>query len=212
MSKAIREIAKVVPAFAPNTLVDVGANIGRSTRELADAAPGGTVFAFEPIAKSFEQMRDSLATFDNVVGEQACLGSVDGSVLMTSRGTANSNRIVAEGETRGSTEVVQMIRGDGYFRSHGVETIDLFKTNTNGWDLDVLVGMIDYIANRRIFAIEAVCALAPDDFRACPLDRMMGFLAPFGYGVLGFVSPVRTTPDGNPQSTIALVDVIFVAE
>jgi FkbM family methyltransferase len=212
MSKAIKEIAKVVPTFAPKVLVDVGANIGRSTRDLVEAAADGTVFAFEPISKSFDLMREALAAFDNVVAEQACLGSVEGNVLMTSRGTANSNRVVADGEARGSTEVVRMIRGDGYFRSRGVETIDLFKTSTNGWDLDVLVGMIDYVANRRIFAIEAVCALAPDDFRACPLDRMTAFLAPFGYGVLGFIAPVRTMPDGTSRSNIALVDVIFVAE
>lgn len=213
MSKAIREIAKVVPAFAPQFVVDVGANIGRSTRELIDGAgPAATVFAFEPISKAFQQLQDAVAAHDAVVLEQACLGSVDGDVLMTARGTANGNRIVAEGDVRGSTEVVPMLRGDTYFRSRGIEMIDLFKTSTNGWDLDVLVGMIDYIAAQRIRAIQVVTAMKADERRACPFERITSFLEPFGYGVLGFVSPVRSDEAGNGLASIALVDTIYIAE
>ncbi len=213
MSKAIREIAKVVPAFAPRFLVDVGANVGRSTRELVEVADAeATVFAFEPITRSFQQLQEAVAGLDGVVVEQACLGSVDGNVLMTARGTANGNRIVAEGEVRGNTEVVPMLRGDAYFRARGVEMIDLFKSSTNGWDLDVLVGMIDYLASQRIRAIQVVTALAPGETRACPFEKMTAFLEPFGYGVLGFVSPVRADEAGNPRASIALVDTIYIAE
>jgi FkbM family methyltransferase len=194
-------------------LVDVGANIGRSTRELIDAAGAeATVFAFEPVTRSFQQLQDAVAGLNGVVIEQACLGSVDGNVLMTARGTANSNRIVAEGEVRGSTEVVPMLRGDAYFRSRGVEMIDLFKTSANGWDIDILVGMIDYLAARRIRAIQVVTALAAGETRACPFEKMTAFLEPFGYGVLGFVSPVRADEAGNARASIALVDTIYIAE
>ena len=213
MSKAIREIAKVDPAFAPHVLVDVGANVGRSTRELVEAAgDGAAVFAFEPVTRSFQQLQEAVAGLDGVVVEQACLGSVDGNVLMTARGTANGNRIVAEGEVRGNTEVVPMLRGDAYFRARGVEMIDLFKSSTNGWDLDVLVGMIDYLASQRIRAVQVVTALASGETRACPLEKMTAFLEPFGYGVLGFVSPVRADEAGNPRASIALVDTIYIAE
>jgi FkbM family methyltransferase len=213
VSKAIREIAKVVPAFAPKVLVDVGANVGRSTRELVETVgPDATVFAFEPITRSFQQLQEAVAGVDGVVVEQACLGSVDGNVLMTARGTANGNRIVAEGEVRGNTEVVPMLRGDAYFRARGVEIIDLFKSSTNGWDLDVLVGMIDYLASQRIRAIQVVTALAPGETRACPFEKMTAFLEPFGYGVLGFVSPIRADEAGNPRASIALVDAIYIAE
>lgn len=214
MSKAIREIAKVVPAFAPRILVDVGANVGRSTRELVEAAGAeATVFAFEPVTKSFQQLQEAVTELGGgVVAEQACLGSIDGNVLMTARGTANGNRIVAEGEVRGNTEVVPMLRGDAYFRARGVEMIDLWKSSTNGWDLDVLVGMIDYLASQRIRAIQVVTALAPGETRACPFEKMTAFLEPFGYGVLGFVSPVRTDEAGNPRASIALVDAIYIAE
>lgn len=213
MSKAIREIAKVLPTFAPEVLVDVGANVGRSTRELLEAVEtGAAVFAFEPIARSFQQLHETLGGHGGVILEQACLGSVEGSVLMTARGTANSNRIVAEGEVRGATEVVPMIRGDAYFRGRGVEMIDLFKSSTNGWDLDVLVGMIDYLASQRIRAIQVVTALASGETRACPFEKMTAFLEPFGYGVLGFVSPVRADEAGNPRASITLVDTIYIAE
>lgn len=214
MSKAIREIAKVVPAFAPRILVDVGANVGRSTRELVEATgPEATIFASEPITGSFQQLQNAVAGAGAVVVlEQACLGSIDGNVLMTARGTANGNRIVAEGEVRGGTEVVPMLRGDAYFRGRGVETIDLFKSSTNGWDLDVLVGMIDYLASQRIRAIQVVTALASAETRACPFEKMTAFLEPFGYGVLGFVSPVRSDEAGNARASIALVDAIYIAE
>jgi FkbM family methyltransferase len=213
MSKAIREIVKVFPAFAPQLLVDVGANVGRSTRELLDVAGSdATVFAFEPITRSFQQLQEAVAGHSQVVTEQACLGSVEGSVLMTARGTANGNRIVAEGEVRGGTEVVPMIRGDAYFRSRGIETIDLFKTSTNGWDLDVLVGMVDYLASQRIRTLQVVTAMTPGETRACPFEKMTAFLEPFGYGVLGFVSPVRTDEAGNARASIALVDTIYIAE
>ncbi len=213
MSKAIREIVKVFPTFAPQVLVDVGANVGRSTRELVEAAGDETmVFAFEPVTKSFQQLQDAVAGLETVVIEQACLGSVDGNVLMTARGTANGNRIVAEGEVRGATEVAPMIRGDAYFRARGVEMIDLFKSSTNGWDLDVLVGMIDYLASQRIRAIQVVTALAAGETRACPFEKVTAFLEPFGYGVLGFVSPVRSDEAGNARASIALVDTIYIAE
>ena len=203
MSKAIREIAKVVPAFAPRILVDVGANVGRSTRELVEAAGAEvTVFAFEPVTKSFQQLQDAVTELGGgVVAEQACLGSIDGNVLMTARGTANGNRIVAEGEVRGNTEVVPMLRGDAYFRARGVEMIDLRRKN----------GEI-YPQWQRIRAIQVVTALAPGETRACPFEKMTAFLEPFGYGVLGFVSPVRTDEAGNPRASIALVDAIYIAE
>ena len=94
MSKGFRELSKLFPDFSPVVAVDVGANVGRTTLEIADAARYARVFAFEPIQKSFDQLSEATSGRSNIVAERLALGSTDINLYMTSRGTSNGNQIV----------------------------------------------------------------------------------------------------------------------
>jgi FkbM family methyltransferase len=208
MSRGLRELAKVLPEFRPAVAVDVGANVGKTALEIMEAAQGAQVFAFEPVQKSYEQLAKAVRGLDSVVAEKLALGSTDGDVLMTSRGTSNSNHVLITDEPPRSSEIVQMTRGDAYFENRGIERIDYLKTNTNGWDLDVLVGFGMYIVGRRVKVLQVTTALIAGA-GACALQDVMGFLAPVGYGIVGFVSPSRMQAEGDAGAAIATVDVLF---
>lgn len=208
MSRGLRELDKVLPEFKPAVAVDIGANVGRTTLEIADAATEARVFAFEPVQKSFEHLGKATKGRNRVVAEKLALGSTEGNVFMTSRGTSNANHILITDEPPRSAEIVQMCRGDDYFQRQGIDTIDYLKTNTNGWDLDVLVGFGMYILGRKVRVLQVTCALIAGA-GSCALQDVMGFLAPVGYGVVGFVSPSRAQSAGDAGAMIVTVDVLF---
>jgi FkbM family methyltransferase len=136
-------------ALRPGDVVwDVGANVGYYTRRFAEAVgPHGHVEAFEPFPLSAERLRDNLNDVGNYALTVTALGATSGTVTMRAGGdgVGATNRITDKKEA-GDVEI-RVETGDSIMAAGMVTLPTVVKIDTEGFELDVLLGMRGLIDN-----------------------------------------------------------------
>src|SRR5687768_11964837 len=95
---------KNVPTFSPSMVLDVGANVGQSASEFADAFPQATVHSFEPVASTYARLVEAVKHRPNVICHRLALSHYNGVGLVTNT-TNRTNRLVIK-DKHGNTETV----------------------------------------------------------------------------------------------------------
>lgn len=136
-----------------DTVWDVGANVGYYTRRFAEAVmPGGSVFAFEPFPATVERLRSEVGSINGVSIISSALGSTLHKMSMQAGGDSlgATNRLVDSG----AGHVVQVSTGDCILSSGVASIPNIIKIDTEGFELDVLMGMsalLEELALRAVF-------------------------------------------------------------
>jgi len=141
----------------PLRVLDVGANLGRWSVSMIDAARRAgrlgdlDLHAFEPSSFTCAQLRRVLGT-DGVSLFQQALGDQPGrGVLHVFAPGAGTNSLYRPGEGAGmSTEEITVTTLDAHARDHRLDAVTLVKIDTEGHDLAVLRGAGGLLAAGRI--------------------------------------------------------------
>lgn len=137
---------------------DVGANDGATARRSLEAFPVAEVHSFEPQPDVFAALRDAFAGEPRVHAVNTALadkagdatlfqfeyGSVLGSLV------PNAQNIVGNAHREVATQVVACTTLDHYSESNGVQTVDVLKIDTEGFELQVLQGSRGMLSRGRI--------------------------------------------------------------
>ena len=179
------EIRTLFPGREFRVVLDVGANNGRFARRMADAIPEARITCFEPAPRAFALLTKAVASVaDRVTAVQMALGCADGVVRFTTT-LGMGNRVVGTNETvEAETVEVPMRCGDHYCDENGITEIDLLKIDTEGNDLDCLVGFARMLREKRIFLIEVEATTNLDNRFHVHVERFIHWLHPFGYRVV----------------------------
>lgn len=143
-------IQRAVPTYEFGNIFDVGANDGTVSVELAKASPECRVFAFEPVAETYEAAAVRCAGSPNVSLFCCAVGAVPGKAKMITAGPSVMNRI----SDRGDREV-PVTTIDEFCRLQAVKEISYLKIDTEGNDLNVLRGAIQMLAHIDFVEVEA---------------------------------------------------------
>ncbi len=125
--------------------LDIGANIGSISVTLSLLAPGGRIFAFEPVAENYEFLRKNLEAngIRNVEPFRLALSDQNG------RAQFNFTSEFAGGahfsdtswvDSREKSESVEMRTLDSWVKEKKIEQIDVIKLDVEGAELRVLRG------------------------------------------------------------------------
>lgn len=189
------------------TAVDVGANIGWLTLTMAVAVqPGGKVWAFEPSDWTFARLKANIAlnTFENITPIRAAVGDSDGSLeLMFPCGYR------LDGADTATKQRVELVALDTVLKD---TTIDLLKVDTDGSELEVIMGARNLIQNSHPVIIFEVMARTPSD----KLQDLAKLLAGAGYAICSetlepvdnFAEYVSTIPTGTANLIAAMPERI----
>lgn len=121
---------------------DVGANVGQTVHRLISLSRPGQFYAFEPVAKTYEVLLHNTSKYKGLNRFQLALGDYDGEAEMQLRESSEWNRIYEGGKSSENmlTEKVPIAKLDTFCSNHQVDIIHLFKTDCEGYDLEVLKG------------------------------------------------------------------------
>ena len=122
-------------------VVEAGANIGVYTIQLSRlTGPEGRVFAFEPDPHLFACLCENLdrAEVTNVEAHHCALGSAPGKLSLAWDGL-NSGDTHLSREAQAGAAQVEVARLDHVLAG---KRVDFFKLDVQGWELEVLRGMI----------------------------------------------------------------------
>lgn len=165
---------------------DVGANVGQTTISLKTAFPDCLVHAFEPVETTITEFRQRTARFSGVESHLLALGTQSGVATMDIREYSPTNSLVrgldsiSDSPLRGTREV-QVETMDDFCAARGVKSIHLLKTDTEGYDLEVLRGASTMLADRKISLIFSEAGVHSADRRHTSLRLLMSHLEPLGF-------------------------------
>ncbi len=135
------------------TIFDVGANVGRTVKGFADRCPDAKLFAFEPTTEAYKALVAATAGLDRVQCFHLALGAQPGREQMHYHVESVWNSL-SQNDDRGlGSELVTIETLDEVAGALGVESIDLVKSDTEGYDLEVLKGADGYLRRGRIRSI-----------------------------------------------------------
>ena len=129
------------PHSRPQTIVDLGANIGASVIWFLGNFPEADIHVFEPARDNLHFLERNIAAWPRVRLETVAVGREAGTIDLFHGefGGMHSIKDAADVD-RNDSETVRIIRLADYLDDHGLETIDLLKIDIEGAEMDALAG------------------------------------------------------------------------
>lgn len=186
----------------PKVIFDVGANVGQTATTLAAQFPSAHVFSFEPDPQVFEQLRANVASMPNVSPHPIAFGAENATrslfVTKSSEGSsllpiaAEASRFSLGGWAQSAGEKsVRVQRLDRFAAEHGIKTIDLLKSDTQGAELHVFEGAGDLLHPAAIRAIFCEVMFIPVYEGQAFFEQVYARLKDRGYRLAGLYNEVR---------------------
>ncbi|MBB4266433.1 FkbM family methyltransferase [Roseospira visakhapatnamensis] len=126
---------------APGRLVDVGAHRGGFLAPFAEA--GWSVLALEPEAANHAALAGRAAAWPLVTVERLALSDApaEGAALFTAPDSTGVAALSPFLDSHRETDRVRVDTLTDVLDRHGLDTVDVLKVDTEGWDLRVLLGL-----------------------------------------------------------------------
>ena len=135
-----------------NIVVDVGANIGLHTLNMARIVGNtGQVFAFEPDPSNFKILGKNVKVnnYKNIILEQKAVGDKHGRATLYHADNPGMHRIFPQTKAKGQVQV-ELTSLDKYFiDSNLVDKINFIKIDIEGLEFSVLKGMENILKNNK---------------------------------------------------------------
>jgi len=171
-------------AESADCIFDIGAHVGFYSLLAAQANPRASIHAFEPLPKIYQRLCENVRI--NGLNQIRCVASAAGKkngtaeifFLASSEISSDSSlkkKNSAELSDRYASLTIPVTTLDHYADEHGVGRIDLVKMDTEGTEVDVLLGMTGMMERDHPTII---CEVLPGIGDAEALERL---LTPLGY-------------------------------
>jgi FkbM family methyltransferase len=177
-----RDIGRLVASTSP-VAFDVGANTGQTTNAILQVLPRASIHAFEPHPAAFESLRR--LNIKNVVLNNYALGAQPEERTLFENTSSDMSSLLPLGEhgwghVQAKT-AVKVSTVDHYCTKHGIPRIDLLKSDTQGFELEVLKGASAMLEGNlvRLIYLEMNFARL---YEGMPrFDALLGFLFDRGF-------------------------------
>jgi FkbM family methyltransferase len=186
-----RDIERVVPGLRDARYVlDVGAHVGHTALSLAEAFPAATVHSFEPVRSSYDQLVAAVRRVPRVVPHHLAVGSAPGRVEILVQPGSQYNSLVSDlrdprGPADRTREWVEVTTLDAFCRAERIPAIDLLKTDTEGYDAEVLAGGAGLFAAGAVRSVYTEVTFSPANRHNTPFRAVYDFLTERGLRFLG---------------------------
>jgi FkbM family methyltransferase len=151
---ADRDIAQLLAGVDHPIVFDVGANFGQSVTRFRRLLPGCEIYSFEPAPETFRDLQVNTRGMSDVHIVNAGVGSSAGTAVLAENDEAVMTSFLQPDTDAWSTVVretpVQVTTLDEFCVDRGIDHIDLLKTDTQGFDLEVLKGGANLLQDSRI--------------------------------------------------------------
>lgn len=171
-------------------IFDVGANIGQSIKSFRETFQNPEIHAFEPSSGTFATLKDNCGTKPSVTLNNTALGSSkETRTFLENEFNDMSSFLEIGSKGWGSiTErnLVKINTVDDYCDTKKIEKIDILKSDTQGFDLEVLKGAERTIARGGIHLIYLEINFAELYNGMAPADEIMRFLRERHFSLVAF--------------------------
>ncbi len=175
----------------PKIIFDVGANIGQTSNYFISHFPSSSIYAFEPVADTYEQLVNNSAHSNNISCFNQALGSVTQKSTIYVNSSSGSSSIKGKLNDRFlHTETIDIDTGYNFCTKNNIEEIDLLKIDTEGFEIEVLKGF-EPLLKDHVKMIYAEIGFITDDKYKTYINDLLSYTSNYGFIVSGFYEPFR---------------------
>jgi FkbM family methyltransferase len=173
------------------TFFDVGANIGQTVFEVCESFPEARIFSFEPFPSTFGTLKERTAHLKHVRVFPLALGASPVALQVNVRETSVLNSLVGANKSteselpRSGAIPITVKTLDHFCAEHGVEVIDVLKTDTEGYDLEVLRGAEALLDAGRVHYIYTEVTFCAENRQNTPFAPLFDYLTAKNFHFLG---------------------------
>jgi FkbM family methyltransferase len=181
-------------------ILDVGANIGQSAIWFTLNFPKGVVYALEPFPNIFAQLLRNTRKFKTIRPVQIALGKETRTLnteLPDDPECQTAQVKVFSTSDRQKTCTVHMLRLDDFCKNENIERIHILKTDTEGFDLDVIAGGLSLLETGRIDNILSEVCIDNKDSNHTNLFALKDMLQPYGFEMFSIYDLSHSPRDGR---------------
>jgi FkbM family methyltransferase len=189
---------------------DVGANIGQTVAALRDAFADARIHAFEPFAAPRRALLKATASGKHVTVVPKAMGSAPGQVQVQPNRESQMSSLTGHLQAVDGlpAENVEIDTLDRYCAGAGIDFVDILKTDTEGYDLEVLRGASGLLAQQRIAYVFTEVGFLAHDRQHTPFPQVLEFMTGNQYRFLGLY---ETYPLHFFAETSVYCNALFVA-
>jgi FkbM family methyltransferase len=198
------DLAHALPGYRVETVFDVGANVGQSTKDYLRKFPDARIYSFEPVRSTFQQLEANLTGQNRVRCFQLAFGALPQQGTMVLEG--KSVMFFLSGESRPPpkgenviTEQVEVATLDEFCRKHQVDRVSYIKIDTEGGDMNVLKGAEHLLAEQRIDLVQLEAGMNVHNTWHVALETLKQHLESRNYFLFGVYEQVNEWPAKEPQ-------------
>lgn len=186
---AFRDMRRLVGTRKP-LVFDVGANSGQTIRALRRRFREPVIHAFEPSPAAFGELEANCGRLPRVHLNNVGLGRASGVRPFHQMASTPMSSFLPPGrDLRGNTPQVlpaRLATVDEYCERNGIAAVEILKTDTQGYDFEVLQGARGMLDARRVRLIYAELILG-DLYEGLPrLDEILSFLMDREFELVAF--------------------------
>lgn len=171
-------------------IFDIGANVGQTIDTFRGAFSQPKIHSFEPGHDAFATLTKNYSGLPDVYLNNFALGATAGtSEFIESVGSDMSSFLEPSVEKKGSIKQrvqVKVSTIDDYCRERNIGHIDILKSDTQGFDLEVLKGASGLLSKNAIHLVYVEINFSDLYKNAARLDEIYGFLASHGMSFVTF--------------------------
>jgi FkbM family methyltransferase len=186
---AYLDISRIVASKSP-VIFDVGANVGQTIDEMTNVFPSLMIHAFEPGKAAFDSLLQTHSKLPCVRLNNLALGSKpERQIFFENSFTEMSSFLPLGPDGWGqisNQRKIEVSTVDSYCMQHEIPFIDLLKSDTQGFDLEVLKGAQELLNARKIRLIYLEITFQKL-YQGIPrIDEIYRFIADHGFELVSF--------------------------
>lgn len=206
-----RDIKKISQSFRVDNIFDVGANIGQTAIRFSKFFPDAKVFSFEPIHTTFRELQQNTAHLTKVSCWNYAFGSQEGEFTVHLQSNSQLNSLLSEVNTYSSqSELVKVKTIDQFCSENSIDEIDILKTDTEGFDLEVIKGANKLLSENKVKIILSEVGFIKADKRHTLFSDINDYLVEKGFRFCGLYDLRHFNVDGH--LTLAFCNALFVSQ
>lgn len=213
-----RDMRRLATSASP-LVIDAGANRGQTVTAFRKAFPGSVIHSFEPSPTAYAELERRCGQLAGVHLNHTGLGSSP-AVREFHEGEFTESSSFLPFDVAGRGRVARNIEVpvttiDEYCDKAGIRHVDILKSDTQGFDLEVLRGAARLLDAARVQLVYLELIFSPMYQGQARLDDIYGYLADRGYRLVAFyrfnflddranasdalfMHPAYTPPDAAP--------------
>jgi FkbM family methyltransferase len=186
---AFRDMQRLSKASPGLTIIDAGANEGQTINEFRNEFDHPIIHAFEP-GPVFIKLRKQTLGIPDLHLNNFALGSKAGEMDLTENEYSSMNSLLEPGaDSWGVTRKTQKVAVqtlDDYCARKRLTHIDILKSDTQGFDLEVVKGASQLLTQNRVHLIYMEIIFS-DMYKGLPsLDEIYRFMTDHGFRLVSF--------------------------